>query len=205
MIKRIMMKLLFLSLISVSTTSLSAISPQDELKKNLSTFHSFQASFSKVVTDGKNRVAERSFGVLSLRQPNQFRWEIEKPNQQLIVSDGRKIWNYDVALKQVIVKPFPRIKNELPSLILSGYDESVINNYRIQRSVGAILLDAKSNSAVFRRLYVWFDHNRLTRMTMYDHLGYKTDLNFSEIEMNPKLNTNLFRFTPPEGVDIVRQ
>ena len=43
-------------------------------------------------------------GTMQFSRPGKFRWEYDKPYEQLIVGDGGKLWIYDRDLNQVIVR-----------------------------------------------------------------------------------------------------
>jgi outer membrane lipoprotein carrier protein len=40
-------------------------------------------------------------------------------------------------------------------------------------------------------------------MRLADNFGQVTQLRFSKVERNPKLDTEAFRFTPPRGADVL--
>jgi outer membrane lipoprotein carrier protein len=42
-------------------------------------------------------------------------------------------------------------------------------------------------------------------MELLDSFNQTTRLMFKNIQRNPDLNPKLFRFTPPKGVDVIRQ
>ena len=55
----------------------------------------------------------------------------------------------------------------------------------------------------FRELRLGFAGSELRRMTLLDRLGQTTELEFSRIERNPRIDASQFQFTPPAGVDVV--
>jgi outer membrane lipoprotein carrier protein len=40
-------------------------------------------------------------------------------------------------------------------------------------------------------------------MELHDNFGQTTVLTFSQVEQNPKLSPELFKFSPPEGADVI--
>ncbi len=43
----------------------------------------------------------------------------------------------------------------------------------------------------------------LMRMELYDAYGHRTVLNFSGLKSNPVLSSQLFKFVPPKGADVL--
>ncbi len=85
-----MKKLLFvLGTVLLSNTvlfsqSACAATQADELKNKLARLYSYQASFQQTVVDAKNQpVQEQGEGVLTLKQPSQFRFETLSPEPNL--------------------------------------------------------------------------------------------------------------------------
>jgi outer membrane lipoprotein-sorting protein len=48
-----------------------------------------------------------------------------------------------------------------------------------------------------------FKDNALQQMILTDSFGNTTQITFSNMKKNPKLPANLFKFTPPKGVDVI--
>jgi outer membrane lipoprotein carrier protein len=61
----------------------------------------------------------------------------------------------------------------------------------------------RDKEATFDRLLLGFDNDSLRQMELHDSFGQTTRLSFSEIKINLSLDSSLFIFTPPEGVDVV--
>ena len=62
----------------------------------------------------------KSSGTFAFRRPGHFRWQIEKPDPQLIVTDGRKLHFYDEGLKQVTVREATEAIQATPAAVLFG-------------------------------------------------------------------------------------
>src|SRR5437660_1200886 len=88
--------------------------PSDDLIQLLNNIHTMQATFKQTVLDTKGKILSRSEGKMSLQRPGQFRWDVLRPNRQLIVTNGQKIWIYDVDLEQVTVRYLTHEAGEAP-------------------------------------------------------------------------------------------
>jgi outer membrane lipoprotein carrier protein len=75
----------------------------------------------------------------------------------------------------------------------------------IQNEVGAEWLDLlpKDEGAQFQRLRLAMVDNSLWRMELLDNFGQITYFTFTKMQRNPPLDTNLFVFEPPSGVDLI--
>jgi outer membrane lipoprotein-sorting protein len=63
----------------------------------------------------------------------------------------------------------------------------------------------KQEGGSFDRINLAFKNNELRIMELLDSFSQTTRLMFKNIQRNPDLNPKLFRFTPPKGVDVIRQ
>lgn len=64
----------------------------------------------------------------------------------------------------------------------------------------------KSNETMFEFIQMAFSpQGALKLMALRDSLGQTTLLTFSDIEKNPQLSDNLFKFIPPANADVIRE
>ena len=61
----------------------------------------------------------------------------------------------------------------------------------------------KSADSGFEKLLLGFFGNDLKSMELFDNFGQVTTLFFSNLDRNPQLSPELFRFTAPAGVDVL--
>lgn len=180
-----------------------------KLQQKLNNIHTMTANFKQVVR-AKKRVVSRSSGTMALKRPGQFLWDTKKPMQQKVIADGKHMWVYDVELEQVTVQKQKKSLGGTAALFLSGYDETVARDYYVflsKMSEGRERYDmkAKNPRQGFRQVVMTFKADSLVGMELYDQLGQKTEVDLSEVKMNPEVNSKLFQFKPPKGVDVVRQ
>lgn len=165
-----------------------------------------RAEFRQTVTDARGRVIENSEGTVSLARPGRFRWDYRVP-EQLIVSDGVTVWLYDVELEQVTVRAADRALAGTPAMLLAGQgdfgDEFLITDAGEHGGLAWCQLTPRQPGNDFRELRLGFDGRELRRMTLFDRLGQTTELEFTQVERNPRFAASLFSFEPPPGVDVV--
>ncbi|MFO1392875.1 MAG: outer membrane lipoprotein chaperone LolA [Steroidobacteraceae bacterium] len=166
------------------------------------------ADFVQVVRGRGGEITNRASGTLALSRPDRFRWDYQSPNVQVIVADGRKLWLYDADLEQVTVRPLQAGLGSTPAMLLSG-SGSVGDSF----TAGLVERDGewtwcrlvpKDRSSDFEGVGLGFDtHGGLVAMQLVDKLGQSTELVFSRVKVNSKLDAGLFVFVPPKGADVI--
>jgi len=137
------------------------------------------------------------------------RAEYLAPYPQLIVADGESVWVYDPDLEQASRRPQGDEAQDSPLIILTDPSrlerEYQIEEVEPQDGLDWLLLTPKQNpdEAGFQRAWLGFDGNALVRMDIEDALGQHTRIAFSQWQRNPAFSADTFRFTPPEGVDVI--
>lgn len=181
---------------------------RDAIARFSTDLRSLDGRFAQQVFDANGVATDRSSGRISLKAPRQFRWEYQQPYPQLIVADGDHLWLYDPDLEQVTVRvqSYEEQSSPLAALIDPGeLDRQFVVNEGGQAS-GLTWVDLKArkpeDSAV-HSAKLGFDGDGLSKMVFEDQLGQRTEVSFSEWKRNGALPADLFRFTPPEGVDVV--
>jgi len=179
----------------------------DLLKSFLRDTTSASAQFTQVVFDRSMRKLQETSGTMHFARPGKIRWVYEKPYEQLIVGDGAKLWVYDRDLNQVTVRAMTQAIGGSPASLLAGSND-IEKEFRLS-SAGAQdgyeWLEAvpRSGDSTFQKVRMGFGKSGLEAMELTDGFGQLTVVRFSRIERNPKLAPELFRFTPPQGADVI--
>jgi len=164
-------------------------------------------AFSQTVYDRKNRKIQDASGEFYFSRPGKFRWVYNKPYEQIIVGNGKKVWLYDADLAQVTEKKMDQAIGESPAALLASSDEidPRFNLKDIGQNKGLEWLEAtpKGKDGTFERVHLGFLGDALQTMELKDNFGQNTLLRFSGLKNNPKLKAELFSFTPPKGVDVL--
>lgn len=178
----------------------------DQFKAFLETTKQARGVFSQSVVGKSGRKPQQSSGSFAFSRPGKFRWTYDKPFQQLLVSDGEKLWSYDPELEQVTVGKLGKALGASPAALLAG--DALEDNFVIAdggAADGHEFVDAtpKARDGSFERVRIGF-RERLPRvMEVRDNFGQTTTLLLDRFEVNPVLPADLFRFVPPKGVDVV--
>ncbi len=163
--------------------------------------------FEQSLIDADDQVVETSEGTFDIRRPGQFRWSYSTPYEQLLVADGLNVWSYDVDLAQVTVKPQSEVLPSTPALLLGGA-KNVLEDFEIvdsfeERGTNWVRLIPHDQDSGFNRVELGFTDDVLTRMIFSDNLEQTTLVAMHEVSVNEAMDSSLFRFSPPQGVDVV--
>ena len=179
----------------------------DTLKQFVRGTQSARAQFNQSVLD-KNRVTvQEASGTMQFSRPGKFRWDYVKPYQQQLVGDGSKLWIYDAELEQVSVRKLDQALGSSPAALLAGNNE-IEKNFVLKdvgTSNGLNWLEAtpKGKETNFEIVRMGFNAKDLKVMELRDYFGQTTVIRFSQLEKNPRLSSELFKFTPPKGADVI--
>ncbi len=180
-----------------------AQSPGSQLSNFLQNLQTFQANFTQVIRDKAGATLSQSQGRMALKRPGLFRWETVRPNQQLIIADGKTIWIYDKDLEQITKQKQNSLANT-PGLLLSDSVSHLLTRFSIEATNNnTFKLTPRSKEALFQSVQLVFDHKLLKQMILYDNLGQITQISFSNTQANRTLSENLFRFRAPKNIGVV--
>jgi outer membrane lipoprotein carrier protein len=179
------------------------------LQMRFSGLDSFSADFSQKLFDADQVMQEETSGVLRVQRPNRFNLEYRQPYYQLYVADGKQLYFYDKDLEQVTVKAQKGMLENTPAMLLSN-PAKLEQLYRVspqgeEDGYFWYELVPRQEGGSFERITLAFKGNQLRIMELQDSFRQTTRLTFKNIQRNPDLNPRLFQFTPPKGVDVIRQ
>ena len=199
-----------MKLLLVIFSLLFAINVQAQtLQMRFSGLDSFSAEFSQKLFDADQVMQEETSGVLRVQRPNRFNLEYRQPYYQLYVADGKELYFYDKDLEQVTVKAQEGMLENTPAMLLSNPSKlDQLYHVTPQGEEGGLFwyeLIPKQEGGSFERILLAFKDNQLRIMELQDSFKQTTRLMFKNIQRNPDLNPKLFKFTPPKGVDVIRQ
>ena len=123
------------------------------------------------------------------------------------MADGQKLWLYEADLEQVIIRQLEDGIGDTPAALLTGRQD-VLERFTISKSWQAdgiqwVALAPKAAAADFAAVRLAFDGPKLVSLELDDRLGQRTRLDFSRVELNPRLDDRSFRFDIPPGADVI--
>jgi outer membrane lipoprotein carrier protein len=201
-----MKRLLLLMLLAPCAASASSV---EELKAFLEQTTTARARFAQMILDKNLRMLQQATGTMQFSRPGRFRWEYDRPYEQVIVGDGLRLWIYDKDLNQVTVRKLDRALGSSPAALLAGSSEIeksyTLANLGNQEGLDWLEAVPKTQDTAFERIRLGFSKSGLEAMELRDQFGQITVIKFSAIERNGRLPPESFRFTPPKGADVISE
>jgi len=163
--------------------------------------------FEQQVFDRGGKVVEKASGTFAFQRPGKFRWVYDKPNKQVLVGDGTRLWIHDPDLNQVTVKKIGAAISSTPAALLAGKDD--ITALFTLRDAGTadglswVEATPKAQDTGFERVRLGLQGKALAAMELHDQLGGRTLLRFTELKSNAPVTADSFKFTPPKGADVL--
>lgn len=201
------MRLLFAALLFVVTSAARADSV-DTLREFVRDVKSGRAAFTQVVTSADGQKKRSSSGSFEFERPNRFRFAYTKPFEQLIVSDGQKVWIHDVDLNQVSVRRLNQALGATPAALLAGATLDKEFELAAQASEGGIdwvQATPLQKDGAFQSMRIGFRGKDLAAVEILDGFGQRSRLDFSQYAANMAVPEASFRFVPPKGADVIEQ
>jgi outer membrane lipoprotein carrier protein len=176
----------------------------------------FTADFQQTYEGGVLRRKTTEAGTLAVKKPGRMRWEYKTPEEKLFVADGRKMYVWIPADRQVTVSALPTDDAPAtPVLFLLGRGQLGRDfTASIPAAVPgapadtvAVTLVPKSTVPDYDRLTLVVDRATLgLRMLIaHDAQGGTSTFVFSKLKENVGLPDTRFSFTIPRGADVVAQ
>ena len=171
-----------------------------------------RANFSQTLTNATGEILEVSNGSLLLAKPN-FRWEIESPFPQTIVTSEDTLSIYDPDLMQLSVQKMDeRAGYEVPLKVLTSPSEEALGLFDV------VLLDRSSSQdtqltrfslvprgtgALFAQLLIVFQDQHLQSFSIVDHAGQEALVQMITYESGLVLESSSFQLEVPPGTDVI--
>ncbi|HUH59169.1 MAG TPA: outer membrane lipoprotein chaperone LolA [Candidimonas sp.] len=185
----------------------SAADASVQLRDFIAKVTSGAGTFTQQVLGSKSSKPPQQ-GNFSFKRPGQFKWAVTKPYEQLIVSDGKSVYQYDPDLAQVTVRPVDQSIGASPAAILFGSgsldDAFTVDGMPAKDGLDWLRATPLSPDAGFTHVDIGFKSGMPARIDLRDSFGQTTRIDLGGIESNPKLAPNEFTFVAPEGVDVVK-
>lgn len=177
----------------------------------LESMSTYRAEFEQTVASQMGEVLQTATGTMHLERPGRLRWSVDEPYPQLVVADGETVWIYDPDLEQVTVQPFDETVEGTPAMFLT--DTAVLEeHFEVRTAVASeegerrFVLSPRDpqSRSLFRTMILTFSSDGLlTRLHIQDNLEQETRMAFRHGEANPVLESGLFQFEVPDGVDVI--
>lgn len=209
----------FVSLIALITPWVTGVafgeeSAADSLKKALNTVNTYEASFQQRIKDAQGSHISHAEGSVRISRPNHFYWKTTSPDPIWVIADGKHLWNYDVDLAQVTQQDLKPVMKNSPAGILAGDSDKLLQRFTVSlgkpkqcmaKTDQCFVLHPKETDAAYSQVLMGFQEGKLIEIRMKDGLGQDVQTIFKQVKINHPMDTKVFAFKPPKGVDVIHQ
>jgi len=197
-----MKKILCSVVIFIFTVNLFAQDADKEiakLQKKFETINNFTADFSQKTLGENNKSGFSLKGKFTFQKENNFRIEFAR---QIIISDGKTIWNYNRGMKRVVISLF---ENEPSAFSVNAFVTEYPAKCKVE-TVGkyTIKMTPLSDDVQFNSVLIKYNKNYVIKyIEVEDFSETKYTVSLYNVHLNVQLRKEEFTFTPPEGIQIV--
>jgi len=199
----------------VSALALSSVAAQADQKdvarltQLLEKSQTLTGRFSQLTLDGSGTQLQETTGEMALQRPGLFNWHTDAPQEQLMVSDGKKVSLWDPDLEQVTIKTLDQRLTQTPALLLSGDVSKISQSFDISAKEAGDVIDfvlkPKTRDTLFDSLRLSFRRGLINDMQLIDGVGQRTNILFTGVKANEPVPAGKFKFDIPAGADVIQE
>jgi outer membrane lipoprotein carrier protein len=171
----------------------------------------FTADFTHTYTGGVLKKTVTEHGTVQIKKPGRMRWEYTSPERKTFVSDGRKIYSYVPADRQVVVADVPREDEATTAVLFLAGKGDLTRDFSVAFTTGgnddtwALRLEPQHKQRDYDWLILVVDRKtqQIRRLVAADQQGGTSTFDFTNYRENTGLADKIFAFTIPRGVDVI--
>jgi len=182
----------------------------DAVQKRYESTRTFRARFvqkSYLKIMGQTQEAQ---GEVLIQKPGMMKWDYAAPDRQILISNQEALWLYLPEEKQATRMKIDDVySSNTPALFLAGKGRLTeafnVGQVLDKGATLQLVLFPKDAAHNVDHLDLIVDKKnyQILGSSVYDKLGNKTEMHFSEIEINPEISEDAFRFQAPRGVEVI--
>ena len=196
-----------ISMLILSATTFGQEGPVAKLDKLLSNIDTITAEINQLIVESDGGILEESQIIMHIKRPEGFYWETVTPFPELLVTNGKRLWNYQPDLEQVVIEDWNPDQSALAAQLLYGKTENLEEDYYIvaidAEQSQTFELKPKSPDNLYELITISFINSSLELIYIENSSGERTAWQFTSSDINPPLGEDLFEFIPPDGIEII--
>lgn len=188
----------------------------DKVQKYYDQTKDYSAEFTQVYTRVALSKTNESSGRVTIKKPGMMRWEYKKPSEKLFVADGTKLYIYEPEEEQVIVDGNFKTAELSTSIsflwgqgkLSDAFNATVGDAAKMGAPKDTNVLElVPKKDATYSKLVLVLDPktNQVIESILYETSGNTNRFKFKNAVINKGVKEDLFKFTPPKGVEIIQR
>jgi len=183
-----------------------------ELQRRYDGIRDFSADFTQIYEGALLRRKAKESGTVYVKKPGKMRWEYKTPEQKLFISDGRTMFMYFPADRQVMTNPVPEEDQATSAILFLMGKGDITRDFAIrfgddrgEAAVYVLRLDPRLRQAEYDWLQVTVDRTTLQirELAWGDAQGGRSTIMLSNFKENPGLADKMFQFAIPRGTEVI--
>ena len=182
----------------------------DAIQRQYEKVSTFEADFTQRSYVKMMNQTQSVKGTVKIKKPGKMKWVYGAPDTQILISDGKNLWLYVPEEEQATRVPVESIySSNTPALFLAGKGKLTqsfnVESVSEENKNILVTLVPKNDDQGLARLILHADKKnyQITGSTVYDKLGNKTEIRFSQIRINREIPEEQFQLKTPPGVEIL--
>ena len=191
----------------------------ERMQKRYDQAKGLRARFTQKYTRAMMGRVTVSTGTLAFKKPGKMRWDYEKPEPRMFLSNGRVLWLFEPEEKQAFKQDLKA--SQLPAALaflmgkgkitdefeVAFAPEGKATKDKLPGRPGDIrlALSPKQPQSTYKSILFVVDPKEflVRESVLVDAQGNTNHFTFDGLEVNPKVPESLFRWSPPAGVRVV--
>ena len=173
---------------------------------------SFTADFGQESTLKAMDITDFATGKMYVRYPGMMRWEYQKPEKQVIITDGKKLWIYRPDDNQVMAGSAPAFFSDGKGASFLSDIKLIREKFNISKVQSAddyfyeLKLEPREKTLDVSDIRISVTKNTFTviRIITYNSYGDENRIELINNTFNVKLDDSLFSFDIPAGADVLK-
>ncbi len=187
----------------------------DAVQKRYGELNSFKANFIQYSYLAALEVSELSSGKIAFSKPGKMRWQYEKPDEQIFVTNDQTLWFYQPNDKQVLIDNFrDAFSSDVPVSFLMGLGSLTAAFRPVSgcKTVDGVVLELAPKAAAAAdqeqplrtmKLLVDLKDHTPNGAQIVDVAGNINSFIFGKLEPNAQVAGTEFKLDIPKGVDVI--
>jgi outer membrane lipoprotein carrier protein len=165
----------------------------------------YAAEFTQSVYGLRGELLERSEGYVRLQRPL-FKWVVNDPYPQVLVTEGDRLKLYDPDLEQLTIRPLAEALKDTPVSLLTQEGVVLGDNFNVMKVAGSdahsFVIEPTAADTLYREILLHFGEQGLSGLDILDHLGQRTEIRFDPRPV-AAIDPAEFVLQVPPGTDVI--
>jgi len=199
----------------IHTPAKKSLQELDEILENVENRYAlpgFSAHFFQVSTLKDMQIKDTASGTILVKRPGMMRWDYEKPERQIIITDGKTLWIHRPEENQVLI-------GRAPYFFGDGKGAGFLSDIKLIRRKFTILLEKTGDvkyhvlkllpgkkTIDFKEVVLSISKKTfdVVQIVTYNAYGDETRIELSHIAFLKNPDDSMFSFMIPEGTDVLK-